>query len=423
MIVLFLIAVSSSVNFTDVKSFDEYLLNSMPNSNIYQKTFQTFYGCPNYLGLYERFHISTMCYFLVQQSGCPQPSNIVPLCKESCDSFLNSQKEIFTNATTCNQTVTETLKSQRNENPYKNFCATLPSLSNTSCSLGQEPESLQCGFMDKAEATSMCSTVMKQDKCCTDFMESQLRALDAVLNAPNNIGLIVGIATTAVLVLIILFFLYIRGKRWSKQATSAVPMSIADKKVSVIGHIARGAGFKNSFIQPLPPKKANLDSLYSQAPTAVSVNTGNQSKFKVIRKNNDEVPTLPPLSDMLKSKTTNANKSRQDLESGNKLFENNTLSTSMEFPKASKENPIRMVVIDTYNAALDDELQLTIDDIVIAEETFDDGWALGKNLTTNRIGAFPLACCLPVESDRSSRRDTRVGGRNSSLYNSVMPAV
>ncbi|KAJ3210363.1 hypothetical protein HK099_008263 [Clydaea vesicula] len=367
----------------------------MPNSSMYQATYRSFYECPSYIGMFERFHVSTMCFFLVQQSGCQQTNKVVPLCQDSCTSYLTSQQNIFSNASTCTQSQSETLKAQRNDNPYSKFCSTLPAFNaanSTACSLGQEPESLQCGFFAKEDATVMCSSTLKDDPCCQKFVEGQLQNLAEVLNAPNNVWVIVAIVTGVIVILIVLFFLYIRGKRWSKQATAASRMSNNAKKLSVFGTIAKGAGLnveRNSFLQQPLPKKNNLESLYSNAPKSVypsqTTLQGNNSVNKSVINSGNTVPPLPSYLNVSNAKAVS------------KQQEEDKTYSMYSIQKASKENPIRMVVIDTYNAALDDELQLKLDDVVIAEETFDDGWALGKNLTTNLVGAFPLACCLVLE--------------------------
>lgn len=49
-------------------------------------------------------------------------------------------------------------------------------------------------------------------------------------------------------------------------------------------------------------------------------------------------------------------------------------------------------VIHEYHQALPDEVELRKGDIVVVEQTHDDGWCKGKNLTTGGIGMCPIAC-------------------------------
>ncbi len=69
-----------------------------------------------------------------------------------------------------------------------------------------------------------------------------------------------------------------------------------------------------------------------------------------------------------------------------------------------------------------DELSLDLEDIVHADQTFDDGWALGKNVNKGTIGAFPLACCVPLNEDGFDDRNMpppqrgKANVRSSSLF-------
>lgn len=58
------------------------------------------------------------------------------------------------------------------------------------------------------------------------------------------------------------------------------------------------------------------------------------------------------------------------------------------------------VVIHPYPSQLPDELELKTGDIICLAMHFDDGWALGFNVTTGLKGAFPLVCIshVPVDS-------------------------
>ena len=53
---------------------------------------------------------------------------------------------------------------------------------------------------------------------------------------------------------------------------------------------------------------------------------------------------------------------------------------------------VQMVVIQKHFPKLVDEIDLNLGDIVIVEEKFNDGWAFGKNITTDCNGSFPLKC-------------------------------
>jgi hypothetical protein len=52
-----------------------------------------------------------------------------------------------------------------------------------------------------------------------------------------------------------------------------------------------------------------------------------------------------------------------------------------------------------YPAQMTDELGLYVGDIVCVAMHFDDGWALGFNVTTGLKGVFPVVCVSPVPQD------------------------
>ncbi|OAD02589.1 hypothetical protein MUCCIDRAFT_156576 [Mucor lusitanicus CBS 277.49] len=57
------------------------------------------------------------------------------------------------------------------------------------------------------------------------------------------------------------------------------------------------------------------------------------------------------------------------------------------------------VVIHAYPPQMPDELELNAGDIVCLALYFDDGWALGYNVTTGQKGAFPLVCISPAPEE------------------------
>ncbi|ORY05881.1 hypothetical protein K493DRAFT_31727 [Basidiobolus meristosporus CBS 931.73] len=58
-----------------------------------------------------------------------------------------------------------------------------------------------------------------------------------------------------------------------------------------------------------------------------------------------------------------------------------------------------------YKPALPDELAIEVGDSILVLWMFDDGWAVGRNLTRGGEGAFPLACVVRkiVDSAQSSK--------------------
>lgn len=75
-----------------------------------------------------------------------------------------------------------------------------------------------------------------------------------------------------------------------------------------------------------------------------------------------------------------------------------------------------MQVLYNYVPNLQDEVYLYVGDPVIVKAKFDDGWALGFNLTTKQEGSFPLACVGPFNNGQRGSGDANIQSRHSSLY-------
>lgn len=61
------------------------------------------------------------------------------------------------------------------------------------------------------------------------------------------------------------------------------------------------------------------------------------------------------------------------------------------------------VVVHPYPPQLTDELALNIGDIICLAVQFDDGWALGFNVTSGLKGAFPVVCITPAPKESLDR--------------------
>lgn len=89
-----------------------------------------------------------------------------------------------------------------------------------------------------------------------------------------------------------------------------------------------------------------------------------------------------------------------------------------------EENSETMECVFEYKANLFDELTLEVGDEVGVISKFDDGWALGHNLTSGKEGTFPLACLAPFGASSESRyRDSRFESQYSKRDSSIRYTV
>ena len=211
-----------------------------------------------------------------------------------------------------------------------------------------------------------------------------------------GVGAIVGIVLAIILVIGVLSSAYFRGKRNAGQR-------------SVFGNIVKG--FKVS------PKKRKTSQKDNQLEPKLFRSSNNSVlPFDVPPRSPETLPNSfvePDLyitpqraqtesirrspsrnSKRLTGNFTNVIKRQTPTEMD---FKENNPDSELGIKKQSSlpvQDGIRMTVIDTYESFLDDELKLNLDDVILVSEMFDDGWAVGKNLNTGEIGAFPLNCCL-----------------------------
>jgi hypothetical protein len=74
----------------------------------------------------------------------------------------------------------------------------------------------------------------------------------------------------------------------------------------------------------------------------------------------------------------------------------------MRYIRPRKKDIVAFKVIQSHSPRLDDEIQLNMGDIVVLKEKFDDGWAIGTNITTNSEGNFPFNCLSEMEKPENS---------------------
>ncbi|KAJ3026321.1 UNVERIFIED_CONTAM: Sorbin and SH3 domain-containing protein 2 [Siphonaria sp. JEL0065] len=92
-----------------------------------------------------------------------------------------------------------------------------------------------------------------------------------------------------------------------------------------------------------------------------------------------------------------------------------TSSKPVAAAPAKKSDEGRLVIYD-FAPARDDELTLRVGDRVLVQHQFDDGWAYGLDLSSNKEGNFPIDCLLS-ESGADANTDKSLNPRRtSSIY-------
>ncbi|KAI9345566.1 hypothetical protein BDR26DRAFT_856277 [Obelidium mucronatum] len=71
--------------------------------------------------------------------------------------------------------------------------------------------------------------------------------------------------------------------------------------------------------------------------------------------------------------------------------------------KEEKLDGKKVKVVKRFAPSMGDELALEVGDVVFVKESFGDGWASGKNETSDEIGVFPLSCVSKTAKSAQNR--------------------
>lgn len=78
---------------------------------------------------------------------------------------------------------------------------------------------------------------------------------------------------------------------------------------------------------------------------------------------------------------------------------------------------MKMVGYQGFDADMDDEIDICVNDILHISEVFDDGWAYGLNSSSGEKGIFPLVVCKSIayRFSGTDKKELYISPRNSSF--------
>lgn len=373
--------------FLDVKSFDGFLLSYFDNNSSFQKQWGNRFDCMGWNGHDMRFHISTMCNLFLSKSKCQQPITLVPLCKSSCMTWLNSTQKIFNNSQFCNSNPNKDVSNKREmhllSSSDKLFCDSLGD--DGVCSIGLKFESNQCGFFEWSDALTFCKDPANINESCCSLVNNKMLD-DAVKGlAPINpaVWLISGLVSLVMLIFGILFIVYVKTGKWKEKCVSAF----------VPGESTSGTILRSRGTNEMSNTSASGGTIYLDQPKSIFTNEGRRSLFAKSMIAVKKASFLPM--------GTNHQSSNESvsvtLPSADSLYKKGRAVSQCVFSQKNESNVgKRMMAIESYNPCLPDEMVLEKDDVILIEEEYDDGWAFGKNETSGGSGAFPVISLKPI---------------------------
>ncbi|KAI8831073.1 hypothetical protein BJ741DRAFT_618061 [Chytriomyces cf. hyalinus JEL632] len=177
--------IDRAAGITDTASMDDFLLARFDNSTGYISGFRSFFGCPNWNGSNQRYHMSFYqgeLIYLAQNNPnpCPPPQSPTPntqLCRSTCLSARQSLQDIFNNPSFCSEIISQSSTIATNRavtlSNYQQICTQLPNTNN--CLQVISLERNTCGFLVSKDATAYCRDgsgkgALTNDPCCTVFL-------------------------------------------------------------------------------------------------------------------------------------------------------------------------------------------------------------------------------------------------------------
>ncbi|KAI7873444.1 uncharacterized protein EV154DRAFT_528031 [Mucor mucedo] len=330
-------------NVTDVQSFDEGMKQLMKTANPYYVEL----GCSNKASSssttipYARYSLSYLCASLIQDSLYSLPCNFAnkvnppPLCQSTCFDYTASVQAITSNSDVC---FNQELQSARLEN-MNSSCVYWSGLNGTlDCIPGIANEPNNCGYQLESDGCAYCKT-NGTDTCCQTIRGCNGLSVGAI------IGIIIGSLALAGMMGAAFFFVRYKNSR-KKNGVSYTGNKFSMNHKTETNDRSNGIGYEalgsqGALVQSEQPflKPSQLDTALPPLPLPLS---------------------LPPQGG--------------DLE---------------EFYQVKHPYPPQM----------GDELGLHVGDIVCVAMNFDDGWALGFNVTTGLKGVFPVVCVAPAPEE------------------------
>ncbi|KAJ3360851.1 hypothetical protein HDU91_004321, partial [Kappamyces sp. JEL0680] len=149
------LAISTTSVYSDTASFDSFVNAHLDSTGSYVDSFRSSYGCPEYNGKGQRFHITMFCALLTQKPGpnCQfqDQATRVPLCANTCQAAAATLSAVYQNTCVSNRTADVQDTRQKTVSFYYSFCATLTIPSNTATNpcldgTAQPQEKSTCGI-------------------------------------------------------------------------------------------------------------------------------------------------------------------------------------------------------------------------------------------------------------------------------------
>ncbi|CEP13516.1 hypothetical protein [Parasitella parasitica] len=352
------------INTTTIEEFDERLLEYVNSTSDYLFPLGCLSSNYNPIIPYARYSLTRLCVGMIQNPSYSLPCNFnngltpPPLCQCTCLEWVDSISRITQNPRVCSDS------SQRNTSlaSFTDQCNTWEGFNGTitdNCISGIANEPYSCGFGNNTRAACIYCRDNANDECC-----QQVTYCKHSLSAGTIVGIVIGSSIGAASVLFAGIWYCCRRKHRAHKYPSTQFLSSSNTSTTITTQQQEGRFSNNIKSAPI-----NDDVTFNDSKL---INFSLPSRNDRMETIDDDASTAIPTP-----------------------LEPAAGSTTMD----TILNEELFVVVHGYLPQMLDELELNVGDIVCLALHFDDGWALGYNVTSAQKGAFPLVCISPAPED------------------------
>ncbi|KAG0170506.1 hypothetical protein DFQ28_001968 [Apophysomyces sp. BC1034] len=337
-------------NVNDVSSFDANMTNYAKSASDYYLPVGCSHTSTNQTLPYARYSLTRLCAGVIQDPDYSLPCNRKygkappPLCKSTCTDWLSSVANITANQDVCpyqqerNDSLTR-LASQCDD--WQGYNGT------TFCISGAENESDNCGFQDDLAGACAYCDQNSSDRCCLSVKSCNKLSTGAI------VGIVIACLVGVGVVGLALYFFGCRKRRVRKD--------------------------KFTFTTYMPPPTQDMSHDFHNGSTTADSTGSRRALVGGEPNHHNSLRTSQPPP----SQTPFMTEQHQEYEDEEQL----------------QQQPEFFEVVHPYPPQMGDELGLRVGDIVCLAMLFDDGWALGFNVTTGLKGVFPAVCVVPASEE------------------------
>ncbi|KAJ3067858.1 hypothetical protein HK102_007322 [Quaeritorhiza haematococci] len=396
------IQVATDGSFTNVASFDTFMRQYFDNNTAYIQDVRSRFDCPTYNGEGQQYHMTQYCALFVDTStyrGCNAarangPDAPPKLCERVSEAALGALRGLHANPNICSQNPSQEAAGARQDlvGLWTEYSRRRTETSANRCVNGVDYELNTCGFWTTGETTAYCAA-NAADPCCS----GQAQTFSSI-TPPNTQP---------------------SGSNGGPQPTNGANGANGGNGGTGGGQLSPSAtgGSSSSSSTSSAQSGSGSSSSSPQQNSALIIGGGVAAFFGLLivavlvmyinKRRREKGNSTGPVGSSAIAGGALAN---LGAGTGNSAGDAIQIAETME-------------VIYNYVPNLSDEIYLYVGDPVIVKTKFDDGWALGYNMTTKQEGSFPLACVAPYNPEGKVSRpanatgDLGESGRGSAVFN------